>query len=142
MIYSSVFEKLEPSIGFPWATRVVGFIELATLIIPIAVLRMRFKPPQTRRLFDAAAWKDPRYTIFAFANLIGFIGLYIPWFYVDNWAVSNQIVDTHLAVYLVSVLNTGSFIGRIASARLISNNITIRLTRVRFSHILQTRSAH
>lgn len=66
---------------------------------------------------------------------MGFIGLYIPWFYANNWAVSNKVVDTKLAVYLVSILNAGSFIGRIVSYSIIHsigivyfNNISQTLT--------------
>lgn len=34
VIYPIVFHRLQPTIGFGWATRVIGFIELATLIVP------------------------------------------------------------------------------------------------------------
>jgi len=113
VIYSSVFEILQPSIGFAWATRTIAFIQLATLVIPISVLQMRFKPTQARRLFDTTAWKDSRYSVFACASLVGYIGLYIPWFYANSFAISKKVVNGHLAVYLVSILNAGSFFGRI-----------------------------
>ena len=41
IIYSIVFHRLEPMIGFSWATRVIAFIMLGTLLIPLAVMRVR-----------------------------------------------------------------------------------------------------
>lgn len=48
-------------------------------------------------------------------SLIGYIGLYIPWFYANSFATSNKVVDAKLAIYLVPLLNAGSFVGRIVS---------------------------
>jgi hypothetical protein len=34
VIYPAIFHELQPRIGFGWATRVIAFIMLATLMIP------------------------------------------------------------------------------------------------------------
>lgn len=81
---------------------------------------MRFKPADARRLFDTTAWREPRFSIFAGACLLGYIGLYIPWFYANSFAVENQVVDSNLARYMVSFLNAGSFVGRVVSVRIIA----------------------
>lgn len=41
VVYSLMFQGLQPRIGFGWAARVMGFVSLATLAVPLAVLRKR-----------------------------------------------------------------------------------------------------
>ncbi|TVY56138.1 Fujikurins efflux protein, partial [Lachnellula cervina] len=49
ILYPIIFYKLEPRIGFGWATRVIAFIALATLSISAATMRVRVLPPAKRR---------------------------------------------------------------------------------------------
>lgn len=58
VIYPIVFHELQPRIGFGWAVRVIGFIALATLIVPCALIKLRVEPAGTRRLFDSQLMKD------------------------------------------------------------------------------------
>ena len=44
IIYPIVFHRLEPRIGFPWSTRVIGFMAFGQLVTAVAL----FKPPNTR----------------------------------------------------------------------------------------------
>ena len=115
VIYSIVFRRLQPSIGFGWATRIIAFIMLGTLILPITCLKMRLKPSSVRRLFDRQAWTEAPFLIFAGACFIGFIGLYVPYFYIESFALQKKIFNENTAFYLVSILNAGSFLGRIVS---------------------------
>jgi len=94
---------------------VIAFIMLATLIVPMTGMRMRMKPPARRKLFDALAWTEPPFTLFALATFFGFLGLYIPLFYIQVFAVQQNIISEQhdLASYLLAILNTGSFFGRI-----------------------------
>ena len=93
----------------------MAFIMLATLIVPMAGMRMRMKPPARRKLLDLSAWKEPTYYLFALAAFFGFLGLYIPVFYVQVFAIEQRIISQRqdLAFYLIAILNTGSFFGRI-----------------------------
>ena len=115
IIYSIVFHRLEPRIGFGWATRIVAFIMLGTLILPITCLKMRIKPSSVRRLFDRQAWTEASFLVFAGGCFIGFVGLYIPYFYIETFALQKEIFNENTAFYLVSILNAGSFFGRIVS---------------------------
>ena len=46
--------------------------------------------------------------------MLGFVGLYIPIFYIQTYALTRNITpDSDYAFYLLSILNTGSFFGRI-----------------------------
>ncbi|KAL7969022.1 major facilitator superfamily domain-containing protein [Trichoderma sp. SZMC 28014] len=114
VIYPIVFERLQPRIGFPWATRVLGFISLATLMISIAVMRTRLPPPkQARALLDLRAFKNMPYSFYSLGLFLSFAGLYIPIFYIIIWAQRHANVDSTLSFYLLAILNAASIFGRI-----------------------------
>jgi len=112
VIYPIVFYKLIDQIGFGWTVRTLGFISLATLIIPIAVMKQRVRPPAKRALVDWASFKDFHYMLFVFATFLGFCGLYVYLFYISFFGESSRITDASLSFYLVPILNAGSVFGR------------------------------
>ena len=93
----------------------MAFIMLATLIVPMAGMQMRTKPQVRRKLFVSSAWKEPPFALFAIASFFGFLGLYIPLFNIQLFAIEQHILSERqdLAFYLLAILNTGSFFGRI-----------------------------
>lgn len=113
VIYPIIFHRLQPTIGFPWATRVIGFIALFGLGISNLVLRVRTVPDSRRKLVDLAAFKEPAYALFVFGNFLGFMGLYVVFFYIQSFAIETRITDEDMGFYLLSILNTGSVFGRI-----------------------------
>lgn len=112
IIYPIVFYRLIDKIGYGWTVRVCGFIALATLFIPIFLMKMRVKPARARALIDWSAFTDVPYMVFTVATLIGFIGLYVVTFYISYFGQSQGITDTSLSFYLVPILNAGSVFGR------------------------------
>ena len=116
IIYPILFQNLQTRIGFPWATRVMAFIILATLIMPNACLRVRVKPGAARKLIDSSAWREAPFLLFSVAEFFGFMGLYIPFFYVQLYAIERTDIGEHLAFYLLTLLNAGSLFGRIVSS--------------------------
>jgi predicted MFS family arabinose efflux permease len=103
---------LQPRIGFGWATRILGFISLAIFLITAVTMRPRPATQTLRRLFDGAAWKSAPYSIFTLAIFLGYVGLYIPYFYIGAFARAKTGADATLAFYLVSIMNGASVIGR------------------------------
>lgn len=91
VLYPIVFHKLQPRIGFGWATRVVAFIMLGTLALSLAVMRTRILPAQRRALWDFPAFKEPPFTLFTLGMFFGFMGLYIPFFYVQSYAIDEKV---------------------------------------------------
>lgn len=102
-----------PEIGFPWAVRTLGFIMLLTLLIPNTVMRVRVLPTTKRPLIDTSAFTQPSYMLFALGGLIGFLGLYTPFFYGQYYAIQTHVTNENLAFYLLSILNSASVFGRI-----------------------------
>jgi predicted MFS family arabinose efflux permease len=113
VIYPIVLYKLIPQIGFPWAVRTLGFIMLASFLIPNTVMKVRVLPAKKRPLVDISAFKQPSYMLFTIGGIIGFLGLYVPFFYVQYYAIQQHITDENLGFYLLSILNSASVFGRI-----------------------------
>ncbi len=116
IIYPILFQNLQTRIGFPWATRVMAFIILATLIMPIICMKVRVKPGAARKLIDRSAWQEAPFLLLSVAEFFGFMGLYIPFFYVQLYAIEKTDIEEHLAFYLLTLLNAGSLFGRIVSS--------------------------
>ncbi|CAH0035315.1 unnamed protein product [Clonostachys rhizophaga] len=112
IIYPIVFYRLLDNIGFPWAVRTVGFIALATLIVPISLLRMRVKPAKARTLVDWSAFKDADFVSLVAVGFLAYTGLFVLLFYISLFAADSMITDVSLAFYLVAIFNAGSFVGR------------------------------
>jgi hypothetical protein len=87
IIYSEIFRQLQPSIGASWATRIIAFIMLATLLVSAALLHP-YKLPKPRKMYDADAFRNKPFLAFAVASFTGFLGLYIPFFYIQGQPLS------------------------------------------------------
>ncbi|KAL1588109.1 hypothetical protein WHR41_03315 [Cladosporium halotolerans] len=112
IIYPIVFYRLLPQIGFGWAVRVLGFMALATLLIPISVMKMRVQPPKARSLLDTTVFTDYTFILFVAGAMIGFIGLYVELFYISFFGEATGYTDSSMSFYLVPILNAGSVFGR------------------------------
>jgi len=112
VIYPIVFYQLIDKIGFGWTVRVLAFIALGTLLVPLTVLKMRVKPAKARALIDWTAFTDVPYMVFTLGAVIGFIGLYIVLFYVSYYGQATGYTDEKMSFYLVPILNAASVFGR------------------------------
>ncbi|KAH7370849.1 MFS monocarboxylate transporter-like protein [Rhexocercosporidium sp. MPI-PUGE-AT-0058] len=113
IIYPIIFHQLQPRIGFGWATRVIAFIMLATLAVSMSVLKARVKPSSKRQLLQLSAFREIPYTMFGVAEFLGFMGLYIPFFYVQLYASQKTDMSGTLGFYMLPLLNFASIFGRI-----------------------------
>jgi predicted MFS family arabinose efflux permease len=113
VIYPIVLYRLIEKVGFAWAVRVMGFISLGTLAIPLAAMRMRVKPPKTRAMLDASSLTDVPYMAFVLTTLVTYTGLFAIIFFLSYFAEANRITDASLAFYLVPIFNAASILGRL-----------------------------
>lgn len=110
IIYPIIFTYTQPTLGFPWAVRIIGFIALATLTIPCIVIKPRTRPPARRKLIDTSILKELPYELMNIATFFGFVGQYIPYFFIEQFASSH---DLNLHFWMLIFLNIGSVPGRI-----------------------------
>ena len=115
VIYPIVFHELQPMVGYGWATRIMGFIALATLSIPCVCIRLHVLPLPRKTIIDFSGFKELPFALFCLASFVGFIGLYVPFFFVTEFADAAGL-STKLAFYMLPVVSCGSIIGRILLA--------------------------
>lgn len=112
IIYPIMVRKLIPQVGFPWATRIIGFMVLGTCLLPTFFLYPRFKVKKSGPLLDYASFKDIPLVLFTIGCFFGFTGLYVPIFYIESFA-SHVGFSQNLTGYMVSILSAGSVFGRL-----------------------------
>ncbi|KAL4869525.1 hypothetical protein BDV12DRAFT_208375 [Aspergillus spectabilis] len=113
VIYPVIFERLQPRIGFGWATRVIAFVVLATSFPPLVLMRLKAPPTTKCSLVDRAALKDAPYLLLNLGLIFGFMGFYIIFYYIQLYAREETSVSAVLESYLLVILNASSLIGRL-----------------------------
>lgn len=113
VVYPILFYRLIGRVGFAWTVRIIAFVVLATLLVPLAVARQRVRPSQTRAFLDLTVLRDPPFLVFTLATLIGFNGLYVMLFYISYYADASGSSSSEMAFYIVPILNSASMFGRI-----------------------------
>ena len=112
-IYPLIFQSLLPRVGFPWATRVLGFICFITCSFSLVVMRPRGKPKKRRSLVDFAAFQNRAYLFYLTAMFFSYVGFFGPLFYLQPYALTHGMQGRELAYYLVAIANAASVPGRI-----------------------------
>ncbi|KAL1900681.1 hypothetical protein Sste5346_002406 [Sporothrix stenoceras] len=137
IVYPIALRRLIISIGFGWAVRVMGFMMLATLIIAIAVMKPRLPPRKSGPLINYEALRDPIFAMWLVAIVFSFIGLYVPFFYVEQYA-TNIGIDATTASYMLIIINAASIPGRVVPSMLADKfgNMSILIPAVFFSGVI------
>ena len=86
---------------------------MATLILPLAVIRPLQYPGKRRSLLDKNSLFDIPYLCFGLGTLFGYMGIYVVFFYIQLYALARTNMTSHLAFYLLALINAGSSLGRI-----------------------------
>ncbi|KAI2734812.1 hypothetical protein DTO013E5_4662 [Penicillium roqueforti] len=120
VIFPVIFIRLQPSIGFPWTVRAMGFIQLACscIAIPLLMATTKARHGAPRRLIHWHAFREWSFNAYAVANFFMFMAYFIPLFYLPTFASVALHTSTELSFYMVSILNAGSAFGRIGSSLL------------------------
>lgn len=119
MIYPIVLQRLLPRIGFAWATRVLGFLALATFLGAILIMFTRPKPPKpakVRSYLDMTAFEEPAFVFFCITLFLMFWAYYVPFFFIPTFASELLAASSDFSVYLLAITNAATLVGRILSA--------------------------
>jgi predicted MFS family arabinose efflux permease len=76
-------------------------------------MRVRVLPAKSRSLLDLRAFLIPAYALDVSGFSIGFVGLYMPFFYAQVYTIERNIASGDLAFYLLAIMNATSTFGRI-----------------------------
>ncbi|KAK4152525.1 major facilitator superfamily domain-containing protein [Chaetomidium leptoderma] len=113
-IFPIMFSRLQPAVGFGWATRAIAFILLGMSAVPLVFMRTRVPPTgKARAIIDRSALRDVPFVLFVTGGLFAFLTLYVAFFYITLFATSHGVASDSFAPYLVTLLNVGSILGRI-----------------------------
>ena len=119
VVYPIIFIRLEPLLGFRWATRIIAFIMLGTSIVPVAGIRARKEPPiKRRKVYDIESFRDPPFVCFCLSMCFGFMGLYVLYFYIELYAMQECHMGEDLAPYTIAIANAGAALGRLGPSYL------------------------
>jgi MFS family permease len=86
---------------------------LGTLLIPVIVMRAKVFPSTRRPLFDFKVFREIPYNFFCVGSFFGFMGMYIPFYYLSSYSIQKGFVGDNLGFYILAIINTGSIFGRI-----------------------------
>lgn len=65
LIFPAMARQLLPSVGFGWAVRAIGFVQLVTLLFANFFMKSRLPPRRTGSLVEWGAFKEPEYVFYA-----------------------------------------------------------------------------
>jgi len=109
-----LFSRLQPTVGFGWATRVIAFVLLALSAVPVACMHTRVPAAgKSRSLFDVTALGDGPFLLTIGSLFFLFLVLYVAFFYLQLFTESMGLAGRDFSPYLVTFLNLGSVPGRV-----------------------------
>lgn len=73
-----------PTVGFAWTVRVLGFINLVTLGVTVALMKPRLPPRKAGPIIDWIAIKDTPYVLFIIACCFLMASIYFCFYYVSS----------------------------------------------------------
>ena len=117
VIYPIVFRRLLSELGFAWATRIIGFIALATLTAATTIIKPmdQLKRP-VREMFDMFAMKELPFSMFMLSAFLLFCAFLVPFFLTPTYARDALGTSEDTAFYLLAVINAAQFFGRVIPA--------------------------
>ncbi|KAB2579257.1 Major facilitator superfamily [Lasiodiplodia theobromae] len=103
---------LAPRVGYPWAIRIIGFINAGMSLVACVLLQTRI-PPNKRAgaAIDLVALREPPYAATTVAVFLIEFAIFIPLTYVPSYAIHVGVEPQH-AYRLIALLNVGSVPGR------------------------------
>lgn len=113
VIFPLALQRLLPSVGFAWATRVIGFIDIFCCIVLCLLIRSRLPPrPGQSVLPDFRIFRDKSYLLLTVGIFAMEWALFVPITYLTTFAVSTGAFSPAFSYQLLAIFNAGSCIGR------------------------------
>ncbi|TFY83889.1 hypothetical protein EWM64_g122 [Hericium alpestre] len=114
IVFPIMLSKLVPRVGFGWAVRAIAFIILGSYVIATFTIKARRPPkplPPLSRIIDIAAFRDPRYALFAAGAWLNILSVFNPFFYITIYGTVMHGQDS-VTPYLLPIMNATSIFGR------------------------------
>ncbi|KAL1795386.1 hypothetical protein ACET3X_007202 [Alternaria dauci] len=113
VIFPLALEKLIPNVGFPWATRIIGFITLFCCIGACVLIRSRLPPKAGQSVWpDFRIFSQKSYFLLTVGIFMMEWALFIPITYLTTFAISTGAFEPSFSYQLIAIFNAGSCLGR------------------------------
>jgi MFS family permease len=114
VVFPLMLQSLIPKVGWPWATRIMGFILGFICLIAILLVRSRLPPRAGSSILpNFKIFKDPAFALVTSGIFFMEFALFIPVSYLASFAIETQMVNAERFGYqLLAIMNTGSTFGR------------------------------
>ncbi|KAK0724146.1 major facilitator superfamily transporter [Lasiosphaeris hirsuta] len=86
LVFPAMARQLLPAVGFPWAMRAIGFVQLACLVVAGVFLRPRLRPRKAGPLLELGAFKELEYTFYTMGSFSCFLGVYFAFYYIASFS--------------------------------------------------------
>jgi hypothetical protein len=102
-------ERLISRVGFGWAMRSVAFLFLSLLVIGNICIKARLSPAKQGFEFNEflAPFSEVPFSLLTAGSFFIYLGGFLPFTFVIVQARA-EVMSTHLATYLVSIVNGAS----------------------------------
>lgn len=112
IVFALIVLYAAPSIGFPWAVRIIGLISAVTSALACLLLRKRLPPNKAKGgAIDVKALADLKYAVVTVAVFVLELSLIIPYTYISSYGIARGMEPQ--AAYMLNVmLNVAAIPGR------------------------------
>lgn len=121
IVYTIIFEQLEPKVGFAWTVRIMAFLMMALFLAAFVLLMWKstntgnLNSGNTRRLYDKRAFTDIPFWSYTIANFCLFLGYLVPFYYIPTYGETVLHMSRSMALYALVVSQASSIIGRVGT---------------------------
>ncbi|KAF3002415.1 hypothetical protein E8E13_003272 [Curvularia kusanoi] len=113
VIFPLALQKLLPSVGWAWATRIIAFIDVFCCIFACLLIKSRLPPkPGQSVLPDFRIFRDKSYLLLTIAIFLMEWALFVPITYLTTFASSSGAMSPAFSYQLIAIFNAGSCLGR------------------------------
>ncbi|KAH9890856.1 major facilitator superfamily domain-containing protein [Xylariomycetidae sp. FL2044] len=118
LVFPAMARQLLPRVGFGWAVRAIGFVQVATLLCVVLFMRSRLPPRRAGSLVEWAAFAELEYTFYGAGMFFNFWGVYFAFYYVAAYARdAAEIAPDNLSytesLNLLLLMNGVGLVGRL-----------------------------
>ncbi|KAG1758639.1 major facilitator superfamily domain-containing protein [Suillus occidentalis] len=127
VVFPIMLQQLFNKVGFGWAVRISAFVCLACGIIATLLVSSRLPKRKPGPWIDISSLKDANYAIFVLGSAISCLGIFVPMYYIVQYAQGHNISQT-VAFGVLSIMNAGSVFGRIVPSILADRDLASIVT--------------
>ncbi|PPQ80776.1 hypothetical protein CVT25_001913 [Psilocybe cyanescens] len=115
VVYPIMLQGLFERVGFGWGARISGLVSGVGCVVATLMVSSLSAQKKPGPYFDIKTIADASFLLLAIGSCFVALGLFIPFFYIVEYAKHWAIPD-HLSFYVLAVMNAGGVLGRVAPA--------------------------